>query len=118
MFLSHGYQGSHYDCLKIKHYFGIYRPDITFINCKSNESDTSCDINLLGLRFAEEVKKVLEPFHKKRLIGSISFIGHSLGRLDSSRWPHHPSRPPEAQRLPKAVQNIRFFLHPAPRRFC
>ena len=88
MFLSHGYQGSHYDCLKIKHYFGIYRPDITFINCKSNESDTSCDINLLGLRFAEEVKKALEPYHKKKLIVSISF------NLRSRRWFQLPAAGP------------------------
>ena len=115
VFLSHGYQGNHYDCLKIKHYFGLYRPDITFINCKSNEADTTCDINLLGLRFAEEVMKALEPFHAKQQIESVSFIGHSLGSCRINRWTHHPSSTTETLQVSKAVQNVCHLLHASPR---
>lgn len=81
VFLSHGFQASHYDMLKIKHYFSNYRHDARFFCVQVNEDKTTEDIQSLGLNFAAEVKKTLEPDFLAGSIESISFIGHSMGRL-------------------------------------
>lgn len=81
VFLSHGFQGSHYDCLKIKHYFSMMRPDAIFHSCKSNEEDTTLDIDIQGCKFADEVKNVLKQYIKKKNLSTVSFIGHSLGMI-------------------------------------
>lgn len=85
VFLSHGFQASHYDMLKIKHYFSNYRQDIRFVNIKANEEKTTDDIYELGLNFAHDVIKVLEMDYIAGKIESISFIGHSMGTLSSPK---------------------------------
>ena len=82
VFLSHGFQGSAYDCLKLKHFFAIQRTDIYFHNVKCNEREkTTQKIDLLGEMFAVEVRGILKDFAKNDRIQSISFIGHSQGGL-------------------------------------
>ena len=81
VFLSHGFQASHYDMLKVKHYFSNYRQDLRFVCIRANEEKTTEDIYDLGLNFAEDVKRVLEMDYIAGNIDSISFIGHSMGTL-------------------------------------
>jgi Putative serine esterase (DUF676) len=82
VFLSHGFQGSAHDCLKLKHYFALQRPDVYFHNVKCNAQEkTTQNIGHLGEMFAVEVRTVLRDFLKKDVIETISFIGHSLGGL-------------------------------------
>ena len=81
VFLSHGFQATHFDMLKIKHYFNNYRSDIKFICLKSNQEKTTEDIGILGKNFAEEVDKHLANELAMHNIETISFIGHSLGTL-------------------------------------
>jgi pimeloyl-ACP methyl ester carboxylesterase len=80
VFLSHGFQASHYDMLKMKHYFSNYRPDVRFICIKSNEEKTTDDIGELGLNLAADVNKLLENDFVAGNIESVSFIGHSMGK--------------------------------------
>lgn len=46
-----------------------------------NEDDTDCDIDLMGKRLADEVKKKIlrEDFEKEEVI--INFAGHSMGGI-------------------------------------
>jgi hypothetical protein len=80
VFLSHGFQGTHYDCLKIKYYMNLQRPDVVFHCIIANEEQTATDIEDLGLNLANEVRRVLKN-QTSDTIGSISFIGHSQGGL-------------------------------------
>ena len=89
IFLSHGFQASHYDMLKIKHYFSNYRQDARFVCIKANEDDTTGDIRELGSNFAKEVAYVLEKEFIAHSIESVSFIGHSLGMSCLNRWAYY-----------------------------
>ena len=82
VFLSHGFQGSKHDCLKLKHFFALQRPDLYFhiVQCNGQEKTTQ-KIEILGEAFANEVRTVLLDFSRREGIQSISFIGHSQGGL-------------------------------------
>ena len=79
--LVHGFQGTHFDMLKIKHYFSTADPKLHFYCAKENEGDTTQDIWEMGLKLAAEISKVIEINTKHEDLNSISFIGHSLGGL-------------------------------------
>lgn len=89
VFMSHGFQGTHYDNLKIKHYFGVQRPDLTFYCSTINENQTTIDIEEMGRNFANEVDNEIRVKNMIGNVTSVSFIGHSLGGvIIRSALPH------------------------------
>ena len=81
VFLCHGFQGSHLDVVKIKHFFARARPDVYFHCSRANEEETTCDINKMGSNLAREIIHTISMNTSTRSpLKSISFIGHSLGR--------------------------------------
>lgn len=81
VFLCHGFQGSHLDMLKLAHYFRLFNHDVTYICSRCNEEDTTIDIKKMGEKFAREVDAQLKQYLEEDRLGSVSFIGHSLGGL-------------------------------------
>lgn len=79
--LCHGFQGTHLDMLKIAHYFKLFNHDVTYICSRSNEDDTTADIKKMGEKLAKEVDSHLKQYLEEDRLGSLSFIGHSLGGL-------------------------------------
>ena len=77
--LCHGFQGSHSDMIKIKHYFKINDPESHYICSKANQSNTTGDISEMGLKLSQEVDSLLIQSFANETIKSISFVGHSLG---------------------------------------
>ncbi len=60
--LCHGFQGSSYDMSVI--HKGIKRqlPNASYLIARSNENDTECDIEKMGERLADEVKRHVRGF--------------------------------------------------------
>lgn len=79
--LCHGYQGSHVDMLKLVHYFKIINPDVYYYCSRSNEKDTTADIETMGNNLAKEIDLMLKRYQEEDRLESVSFIGHSLGGL-------------------------------------
>lgn len=77
--LCHGYQGNHSDMLKVKHYFHEANPYVHFYCSEANEDKTTIDISEMGVNLAREVEEVVHKAYHDQMLGSISFIGHSLG---------------------------------------
>lgn len=79
--LCHGYQGSHVDMLKLVHYLKVINPDVFYYCSRSNEKDTTLDIEAMGGNLAKELDSMLNRYHEEKRLESVSFIGHSLGGL-------------------------------------
>lgn len=80
-FLCHGFQGSHLDMLKLAHYFKHFNHEVSYIVSRCNEADTTIGIEKLGERLAKEVEAQLKPYIEDGRLGTVSFVGHSLGGL-------------------------------------
>lgn len=78
--LVHGYQGSPKDMQILRNEISTIFPYTVFLISSKNEGLTESSISELGGNLAEEVRKFIED-NSLNQIGSISFIGHSLGGL-------------------------------------
>lgn len=67
--------------LNMKHYFSLKYPSNYYLCAKANEEDTDTDINLMGIKLANEVKNFVKIYTIKGSINRISFVGHSMGGL-------------------------------------
>lgn len=79
--LCHGFQGSHLDMLKLAHYFRLFNHEVTYICSRCYEQDSSISIAQMGNRLAKEVESHISMYLEDGRLGSISFVGHSLGGL-------------------------------------
>ena len=77
--LCHGFQGSHVDMVKFKHYLKLSIPDAFVLTSKSNQGKTTDDIASQGKNLAREVDELLDRPLREGSLKSISFVGHSLG---------------------------------------
>lgn len=76
----HGFQGTSADMQIFKTIFTIHNPNWHFLCSKSNEGVTDGDISLMGKRLADEIKDYIKIwFPNPKLLGKLSFLGHSLG---------------------------------------
>lgn len=64
-----------------KNLLSVKYPDHVLVSMASNEDDTEQDILHMGLKLADEVKRVIKEWFPKDQFAKISFIGHSLGGL-------------------------------------
>ena len=76
--LVHGFQASAYDMRLIKNNLALLYPGAYFLCSTENERKTDCDIKVMGINLAEEVKTFIIKNGLVRLT-KMSFIGHSLG---------------------------------------
>lgn len=104
--LCHGFQGSHVDMIKFKHYLKLSVPDAFIISSKSNQGKTTEHIGLQGRNLANEIDELLDKPLKEGSLKSISFVGHSLGSLCFSRRPHNSNCTPPAREVQPPLQNI------------
>ena len=79
--LVHGFQGNSFDMRLFKNHIGMIYPNYMYLCSAANEGNTEGDIIEMGLRLSNEVKSYLQDWCPSGNIGSISFIGHSLGGL-------------------------------------
>jgi hypothetical protein len=79
--LVHGFQGNSFDMRLFKNHICMLYPNYMFLCSAANEGNTEGDIIEMGLRLSNEVKSYLQDWCPSGNIGSISFIGHSLGGL-------------------------------------
>ncbi len=77
--LCHGFQGSHVDMIKFKHYLKLSVRDAFIISSKSNQGKTTEDITAQGKNLACELDQLLDKPLREGSLKSISFVGHSLG---------------------------------------
>ena len=80
MFLLHGLEGSSDNLRNLQSLLSYYNKDVVFFRSEANEENTRDKIELLGMRFAEEVRNFMDAYSFYNDI-EISFIGHSLGGL-------------------------------------
>lgn len=79
-FMLHGLEGSSYDMRNLRSALQMYCPKVRFYLSDSNENKTSESIELMGQRFAKEVKDYIDDHFIGKEI-RISMIGYSLGGL-------------------------------------
>lgn len=78
----HGFQGTNLDMMRMKHWIGAHRQDLILYSSSANNGKTNGDINKMGETLVAEVKELISHCTSKDLpLASISFIGHSMGRL-------------------------------------
>ncbi|KAL4470949.1 hypothetical protein ABPG72_013536 [Tetrahymena utriculariae] len=79
--LVHGFQGSSFDLKLFSNNITIKHPDAIFLHSSCNEDYTDGDIEVMGIRLADEVGKFLSSQLYGRKLKRLSFVGHSLGGL-------------------------------------
>ncbi|EGR33266.1 serine esterase, putative [Ichthyophthirius multifiliis] len=77
----HGFQGSSYDLKLFANNININHMDAIFLHSCSNENDTDCDIEIMGLNLAKEVRQFINAQLGSKKLQRLSFVGHSLGGL-------------------------------------
>lgn len=89
----HGFQGSHLDMMRMKHWIGAHRQDLILYSSQANNGQTNGDINKMGENLAAEVKQLISDCTSKELpLGSLSFIGHSMGNVRLIRRTNNKGR--------------------------
>jgi hypothetical protein len=104
--LCHGFQGSHVDMIKLKHYLKLSVPDAYVISSKSNQGKTTDDISSQGKNLARELDELLDKPLREGSLKSISFVGHSLGCLYSYRWFNHKNSSSTAGKVQSLIQDL------------
>ena len=89
----HGYQANSWDMRLFCNYMRQSLPNMIYLLAQSNENDTDQDINMMGLKLAEEIQHFLyskgylklnnetKAITVTKKLARISFICHSLGGL-------------------------------------
>lgn len=77
--LVHGFQGNSGDLRAMKNHLLMLHPEALFLCSTSNEKKTEDDIEDMGIRLANEVTEYIQEWCPGPTLGTISFIGHSLG---------------------------------------
>lgn len=76
----HGFQGTSFDMRLVKDQLALQYPKSHFLCAISNERNTDEEIEVMGVRLAEEVRTYVKKwFPNPDFLGRISFLSHSLG---------------------------------------